>query len=273
MALATIGTDTGGSIRIPAAACGIVGLKARWGEISAEGVIPLSRRLDHIGPLARTVADASLVYRVLAGGSKPKSPVPVPLNGLKLAVPRGYFCDVLDDEVRGQFDAALDRLRSGGVRVSDVAIRHASLTAPAYLHLVLADAAAVHARTLEQVPDLYTAPVRMRLEMGRYVLAEDYVRALEARELLRREVDSALAGFDALVLPALPIPAPTIGVAAVQIGGVTRLEHLLRRGIHELQGLTHRVSGRQIGGDGGGAALAKVDQLARHHHLADFDQC
>jgi len=218
MALATIGTDTGGSIRIPAAACGIVGLKPRLGEVSTEGVLPLSRRLDHVGPLARTVADASVVYRVLCG-SAPRSTAPVPLAGLRLGVLRGYFCELLDDEVRRRFEEALDRLRSAGVRISEVTIRHGHLTAPTYLHLVLGDAASVHAATLERVPEKYTTPVRMRLEMGRYVLAEDYVRALELQKILRREVDSALADHVALVLPALPIPAPVIGTASVQIGG------------------------------------------------------
>ena len=221
MALATIGTDTGGSIRIPAAACGIVGLKPRIGEVSTDGVVPLSRRLDHVGPLTRTVTDAALMYRAICVGSRPRSPAPVPVTGLKLGVPRNYFCDLLDDDVRRCFEQAVDRLRSAGARVTDVTIRHADLTAPTYLHLVLADAAALHAPTLERVPELYTAPVRMRLEMGRYVMAEDYVRALEAREMLRREVDSALAAYDALLLPTLPIPAPAIGMPSVQIGGVT----------------------------------------------------
>jgi len=222
MALATIGTDTGGSIRIPAAACGIVGFKPAYGEVSTEGVVPLSRKLDHVGPLARTMADAALVYRALRvglEGSRPKSPAPRPISTLRLGVPREYFCDLLDDGVRARFDEALDRLRAAGARVEDVTIRHASLTPTVYLHLVLADAAACHAATLERLPERYTAPVRMRLEMGRYVLAEDYVRALEGRELLRREVNSALALHDALVLPALPIPAPPIGVPLIEVGG------------------------------------------------------
>ena len=100
-------------------------------------------------------------------------------------------------------------------------IRHASLTPAIYLHLVLADAAAYHAATLERMPQRYTPPVRLRLETGRYVLAEDYARALEGQAILRREVDSALAGHDALVLPTLPIPAPPIGAASVQVGAVT----------------------------------------------------
>lgn len=222
MALATLGTDTGGSIRIPAAACGIVGLKPRHGELCADGVVPLSHMLDHVGPLARTVTDAALVYHALRGGlQNPRLPAPVPISGLRLAVPRGYFFELLDDDVRARFDEAIDRLRAAGVRVTDVNIRHANLTPAVYLHLVLADAAAYHAATLERMPERYTAPVRLRLEMGRYVLAEDYVRALEGREILRREVDSALAGHAALALPTLPIPAPPIGAASVQVGSVT----------------------------------------------------
>ena len=230
MALATLGTDTGGSIRIPAAACGIVGLKPRHGELPTDGIVPLSRRLDHVGPLARTVADASLVYHALRGGLQNPAkagshvlrlPVPVPISGLRLAVPRGYFFELLDDEVRARFDEALDRLSAAGARITDINIRHASLTPAVYLHLVLADAAAYHAATLERMPERYTPLVRLRLEMGRYVLAEDYARALEGQEILRREVDSALAGHAALVLPALPIPAPPIGAASVHVGAVT----------------------------------------------------
>jgi aspartyl-tRNA(Asn)/glutamyl-tRNA(Gln) amidotransferase subunit A len=240
MALATLGTDTGGSIRIPAAACGIVGLKPRHGELSTEGIVPLSRRLDHVGPLARTVADASLVYYALRGGLQnaakggshvpplwgsaeagPRLPAPVPISSLRLAVPRTYFCELLDDEVRQRFEESVDRLRSAGARTTDVNIRHASLTPAIYQHLVLADAAAYHAATLERMPDRYTPAVRTRLEMGRYILAEDYVRALTGQEILSREVDSILAGHSALLLPTLPIPAPPIGAASVQVGPVT----------------------------------------------------
>jgi aspartyl-tRNA(Asn)/glutamyl-tRNA(Gln) amidotransferase subunit A len=126
---------------------------------------------------------------------------------------------LLDDEVRARFDEALDRLRAAGARTTDINIRHASLTPAVYLHLVLADAAAYHAATLERMPERYTPPVRLRLEMGRYVLAEDFARALEGQEILRREVDSAL-GDTRLVPPAL-IPAPPIGAASVQVGAVT----------------------------------------------------
>ena len=108
MALATLGTDTGGSIRIPAAACGIVGLKPTYGEIATDGVVPLSRTLDHVGPLAGTVTDVWHVYHALLGrpASRPLSPVPV--GGLRLAVLAEYFCDVLDADVRATFEETLD---------------------------------------------------------------------------------------------------------------------------------------------------------------------
>ena len=218
MALASIGTDTGGSIRIPAAACGVVGLKPTYGEVPVDGVVPLSRTLDHVGPLARSVTDALFVYRALIGDKTPRPPVGVPVRGLRLALPRRYFCDVLDDEVRARFEGAIDRLRAEGARVDEIDIHHADQIAPIYLHIVLADAAAFHATILDTRPEQYTPSVRVRLEAGRHVLAEDYVRALNGRELLRREVDAALAGHNALVLPALAIPAPPLGAESVQVG-------------------------------------------------------
>jgi aspartyl-tRNA(Asn)/glutamyl-tRNA(Gln) amidotransferase subunit A len=218
MALATIGTDTGGSIRIPAAACGIVGLKPSLGEVSIDGVVPLSRTLDHIGPLTQTVTDACLVYHALMGDPAAKPPAPMPMHGLRLAVPRTYFCDLLDDDVRSRFEDTLDRLRTAGAHIDDIEIHHASEIAPIYLHIVLGDAAAYHAATLTTMPERYTASVRIRLEMGRYVMGEDYVRALAGRQRLKREVDAGIAQHDALILPTLPIPAPPIGAATMQVG-------------------------------------------------------
>jgi aspartyl-tRNA(Asn)/glutamyl-tRNA(Gln) amidotransferase subunit A len=221
MALATIGTDTGGSIRIPAAACGIVGLKPTLGEVSIDGVVPLSRTLDHIGPLTQSVTDACLVYHALMGDASAVPPAPMPLHGLRLAVPRKYFCDLLDDEVRARFEEALERLRTAGARIDEIEIHHAAEIAPVYLHLVMADAAAYHAATLESIPEKYTPNVRLRLEMGRYVLGEDYVRALAGRARITREVDAALAKHDALILPSVPIPAPPLGASTVQVGATS----------------------------------------------------
>src|SRR5437773_1925689 len=142
MALASIGTDTGGSIRIPAAACGTVGLKPSLGEVSIDGVVPLSRTMDHIGPLTQSVADAALVYHALLGDAHARPPAPMPLHGLRLALPRRYFCDLLEDVTRARFESALDRLRAGGAHFDDIEIHHAADIAPVYLHIVLGDAAA-----------------------------------------------------------------------------------------------------------------------------------
>jgi len=219
MAFATIGTDTGGSIRIPSAACGIVGLKPTIGEVSTDGVVPLSRTFDHVGPLTQSVTDAFLVYHALLGDHIAAPPAPMPLHGVRVAVLRRYFCDVLDEDVRARFEEAVARLRESGAHVDEIEIRHADLISTIYLHISLPDAAAYHASALETIPDRYTPNVRMRLEMSRYLLAEDYVRALAGREVLQREVDAALTQHDALLLPTLPIPAPPIGAATVEVAG------------------------------------------------------
>jgi aspartyl-tRNA(Asn)/glutamyl-tRNA(Gln) amidotransferase subunit A len=238
MALASIGSDTGGSIRIPAAACGIVGLKPTFGEVSLDGAIPLSRALDHAGPLVSSVADAALMFGALSGRPVKKPIAPRPIAELTFAVLRDYFCDVLDDDVRARFTEAIDVMRKAGASVIERRIDHAALTAPAYMHITFGDAAAYHAGTIEAVPHLYTPGVRQRLELARYVMAEDYVRALDIREALRVEVDAALAGETTLVLPTLPILAPTIGVATVDIRGETQPVRALMLRLTQLFNLT-----------------------------------
>lgn len=270
MALASVGTDTGGSIRIPAAACGVVGLKPTYGELSTEGVVPLSRTMDHVGPLTRGVADAYLVYRALAGDNASSPLAPAPAGALRLAVPRPYFCEVLDYEVRRRFEEALGRLREAGVRVRETTISHAKEIAPIYLHVVLAEAAAYHAKTLEAMPDRYTPAVRMRLEMGRHVMAEDYLRARKGRDLLRREVDAALAEHDALVLPTLPIPAPPLGASSLRIGGTEESVRNLMLRLTQLFNLTgHPAISLPCGDTSGGlpCGLQLVGAAMRTHAL------
>ena len=220
MCYASMGTDTGGSIRIPSAACGLVGLKPAIGELSTEGVVPLSTTMDHIGPICRSVEDAGIVYGVLRGDTPRPASAPQDPGAVRLGIPRDYFLALLDPQVASAFDGACRRLRDAGVGLEDVAIPHAGDVSAVYLHIVLTEAAAYHARTLERQPGDYTPNVRLRLEMGRYLLAEDYARAMRGRDLLTREVDAALAGRDGLFLPALAIPAPAIGTTTVRVGEV-----------------------------------------------------
>ena len=217
----------GGSVRIPSAACGLVGLKPTVGEIPTDGVVPLSGTLDHVGPICRSVEDAGILYDVLRGAAPTPTTTPAPTlrqrapepRGLHLGVLRDYFMAPLDPEVATSFERACARLQDAGVELHDVAVAHADDIVPVYLHIVLPEAAAYHASTLESHADDYTANVRLRLELGRYILAEDYVRALRGRDVLMHEVDAALTGCDGLLLPALPIPAPTIGATTVRIDG------------------------------------------------------
>ena len=238
MALGALGTDTGGSIRIPAAACGTVGLKPTYGEVCADGVVPLSRTLDHVGPMTTSVTDAWIMHRallgVMGGALRPARAV----QGLRLGVPRAYLCEVLDTEVRAHFDASIDDLRRAGATVRDVVIPHASATPAVYVHIHASESTAYHARMLDLAPERYTPPVRMRLEMGRYVMAQDYLLALEGQQALRREVDAAMSDVDALLLPSMPIPAQPIGADTVLVNGSTELVRPMMLRLTQLFNLT-----------------------------------
>jgi aspartyl-tRNA(Asn)/glutamyl-tRNA(Gln) amidotransferase subunit A len=135
-----------------------------------------------------------------------------------LRVLRRYFCEFLDDDVRERFEEALSRLSAAGMHVEEAVIQHASTISSVYQRIAPREAFLQHAATLETVPERYTAPVRQRLEIGRSVSSEDFLRGLEDRETLRADVDTALAGGDALVLPTMPIPAPPLGAEMVRVG-------------------------------------------------------
>lgn len=219
MCFGALGTDTGGSIRIPSAACGTFGLKPTYGELPTAGIVPLSHTLDHVGPMARSVGDLAVLLQVMKG-LQPTGVLSAPRR-LVFGVPQAFFLEFIDDDVARAVQGARMALAESGHETVDVEIEHARSTADVYLHIVLPEASWYHAPLLERHSSSYTPGVRLRLELGRYVLAEDYIRATKLREVLALRVDRALEGCDALLLPALPIPAPPLGADTVEISGRT----------------------------------------------------
>ncbi|HEX3865581.1 MAG TPA: amidase [Gemmatimonadaceae bacterium] len=216
MSVASIGSDTGGSIRIPAAACGVVGLKPSYGDVPVDGVVPLSATLDHVGPLTRTVADAANIWAILADRPVPRVESPR-ASSITLGALEGYFTNLLSPEVRQVFENALDRLRDAGVTIASRGIEHADDVAPSYVNISLPEAANWHAETMATRAADYQPGVRDRLERGRTIAAVDYLRGRAMQDVLRRDVDAALDGATALVLPTLPVLAPALGAAEVEV--------------------------------------------------------
>jgi aspartyl-tRNA(Asn)/glutamyl-tRNA(Gln) amidotransferase subunit A len=217
-----MGTDTGGSIRIPASLCGTVGLKPTHGRISTAGIFPLSWSLDHAGPLTHTVEDAAIVLQALAGPDPLDTltpPVPAPdyraelgagVQGLRLGVPRTGFCEALEPDVARAFEAALDVLRGLGATVEDVeAPLLWSSGQPGY-NILYSEARHIHKDWLRKRPDEYGKDVFTRLNERAELTAEDLVVACRHQAAAIREAHGLLDGRSALVLPATRIAAPSI---------------------------------------------------------------
>jgi len=226
-----IGTDTGGSIRIPAGACGVVGFKPTYGRVSRHGIVPLSWSLDHVGPLAKTVEDAALLLAAMAGADQRdptcstrrvgnlRAAVRQSPEGMRVGVPQEHFFDLLSDEVRGAFDGALAVLKRLGVRVVSLSLPSVPWAQPAELAIMMAEASAYHARSLRARPDDFGADVRAFLELGHLVPATTMVAAQRLRARLAAECAAAFERVDALVVPGLAVAAPRIEDQAVAVGG------------------------------------------------------
>lgn len=217
MGLAAIGSDTGGSIRIPAACCGTVGLKPSFGEVPIDGVVALSKSLDHVGPLALTVQDAAIMWAALTRQSTPwVGPPPTPA-GLRLCTFDNYFDSPLAPEVRAAFDRARSRLGSAGVTFLHAQLFETARIPEIYVNTVLPEAAYFHNRWLDSRREAYSPTVHARLEAGRSIPAVAYLEARDYAAGLRSVIEFMLENCDALVLPTLPIVAPPLGAGDLVI--------------------------------------------------------
>jgi len=235
MGYATLGTDTGGSIRIPAALCGIVGLKPTYGRVSRHGVVPLSWSLDHVGPLTRTAEDAAIVLQAIAGHdtkdpASSRQPVDdylatinAPIDRLTIGVPAGPFWDPIQPEVASAARAGIDVLKGLGVTVVEVEFPWADQL-PLLQPIILSEAAAYHHHWL-QGPEAadYSSQLKTGLMQGAIIPAVDYVNAQRLRGDLRSDARDLFSRIDALAMPTLPIVAPKIGESRLDVGG-TELE-------------------------------------------------
>ncbi|MGZ4830347.1 MAG: Asp-tRNA(Asn)/Glu-tRNA(Gln) amidotransferase subunit GatA [Candidatus Angelobacter sp.] len=249
-AVATLGSDTGGSIRQPASFCGVVGLMPTYGRVSRYGLIAFASSLDHIGPLTKTVKDAAILLRVIAGRDPLDStsadvPVPdyeadlaKPMRGLKIGVPKEYFGEGLDAEVRAAVEAGIARLRSAGCEIVPISLPHTPYAVPTYYLIATAEASAnlarfdgvrygfraKNTRTLSQMyrksrDEGFGTEVKRRIMLGTYALSSGYydayyLKAQRVRTLLTRDFEEAFQKVDAIVTPTAPTPAFKLGEKA-----------------------------------------------------------
>jgi aspartyl-tRNA(Asn)/glutamyl-tRNA(Gln) amidotransferase subunit A len=211
MAVGALGTDTGGSCRIPAALCGIVGFKPTARRVPKEGALPLSQTLDSVGPLAATVACCATLDAVLAGDS-PSDLAEFPLEGLRLAVPQTVVLEGLDPHVARSFEAALSALGAAGVKIVDLPVREFTnaFEANAKGGFATAEAYAVHRPLIKVAEEKYDPQVLARILRGRIQDAADYIELMWEREDLIRRLDAVTAPYDALAMPTVPVIAPPL---------------------------------------------------------------
>jgi aspartyl-tRNA(Asn)/glutamyl-tRNA(Gln) amidotransferase subunit A len=225
-----LGSDTGGSIRIPCSLCGLTGIKPTYGRASRAGVLPLSWSMDHVGPMTRNAADSALALGAMAGydaADPTTSVLPVPdymaaltgdVRGLRVGLLRSFFLDGAAPDVRSAVETAARALEKAGAIVDEVALPSVRHVAAGALAVVATEAMAYHAAWLRTRKGDYDPDVSTRLMAGAFVTGVQYVRGQQARALVRREVDDVLARRDVLLAPATPITAPGIDERQTTLG-------------------------------------------------------
>ena len=222
MAMAALGTDTGGSIRIPASLCGVVGLKPTYGRVSLRGILPLSWNLDHAGPITRKVEDAALMLQVMGGYDEldPTSVKTLPgdysshlgdgMRDRKIAIAVGSYIEDSDPEILAAIRAAALILKEQGVSIAEINMDFLREGALANGIMTQADGAAFHRERLKEHPDWFGADIRLRLETGAAFTSSEYILARRAQAEIKRKCDLIFEQHDVLLLPTTPITAPVL---------------------------------------------------------------
>lgn len=226
------GTDTGGSIRIPAALCGIAGIKPTYGRVSRYGVMPLAWSLDHIGPITRSVEDAAILLEAMAGYD-PNDPtthqLPVPhyaqaltgdIKGLRVGIPKEYFFESADEEVAETVRKAIAVLEGLGARCEEVSLPHMKYAPLIRGAIIFGEASAVHEKAIRTRRKDFSLDIQTKLTLGTTVSAKDYIQAQRMRRLLIGDFLNAFQYIDVVITPTLPIVAPKIGQETVKVRGV-----------------------------------------------------
>jgi len=226
-----LGSDTGGSIRIPSSLCGLTGIKPTYGRVSRAGVLPLAWSLDHVGPMCRSAADCALMLGAMAGhdpGDPSTSTLPVPdyvaaltgqVRGLRVGLLRRSFLESAGAAQRQVVEQAVRTLEGQGASVREVVLDQMTYAAGAAAAVISAESYAYHEHWLKTRPEEYGRDVRERLLPGAFVSGADYLRGQRVRGLIRDEMDRVLADVDVLIAPTLPIAAPPVGAREVDIDG------------------------------------------------------
>jgi aspartyl-tRNA(Asn)/glutamyl-tRNA(Gln) amidotransferase subunit A len=232
-AYSSLGTDTAGSIRIPSASCGTVGLKPTHGRVSKYGVYPLAWTLDHVGPIAKSVADAAAMLSIISGFDvKDPTSANMPVNdylnglngnvkGLRIGINEDYFFKNVDSRVEKIVRDRIADLEKMGAVIKPISIptlRHAEWIV---LSTGLPEASTIHHRNLQTRPNDFGADIRLLFEIGELFSGVDYLQAQQARRQLKREFAQALSEVDVIITPTMPLIPPTIGVNTVDINGNT----------------------------------------------------
>lgn len=227
----TLGSDTGGSIRMPAALCGLLGLKPTYGRVSRAGVMPLSWSMDHVGPIARTAEETAVVLRAMAGvdpQEESTSNRPVPdysvelskqIRGLRIGIPHNWFFESLLPQVADAVTAAIDRLAALGAKRVEVTLPHMPEVLGAHRAIIFPEAASAFEPYLRSRPNDFSADIRTLLQGGQFLTAVDYLKAQRVRRIVRRDWAKVFEQIDCLATPAAATVATQYGQTTVKLPG------------------------------------------------------